>query len=88
MLGLIAVGIAVVRARRWRGLLRWLPLASSLLIPVDLVAMALLGPWPEIVVRASYMALSYAALGLVLALRPEDAQPPADLRNEERLAIA
>lgn len=66
MLGLVAVGVTVARTRRWPSPLRWMPLAASLLIPVDIVAMLLFGPWAEIVVRAIYMSTTYGALGILL----------------------
>lgn len=66
MLGLVAVAVTVARARRWPSPLRWMPLAASLLIPVDIVVMLLFGPWAEIVVRALYMSATYGALGILL----------------------
>lgn len=66
MLGLVFVGVAVARARRWPTPLRWFPLAAGLLIPVDIAAMLLFGPWTEIVVRAAYMSATYGALGVLL----------------------
>lgn len=84
MLGLVAVGVAVARAGRWTGALRWLPLAASLLLPVDVVAMVLLGPELEIVVRAAWMAVTYGLLGGLLlrggvpvASAPAHAHPTA-----------
>ena len=67
MLGLVAVGVMVLRARQWPSPLRWLPLAASLLLPVDILSMLLLGPWAEIVVRALYLSATYGALGVLLA---------------------
>lgn len=69
MLGLVVVGVAVARANRWPGPLRWLPLAASLLLPFDILSMLLLGPWPAIVARAAYMTVTYGALGLLLLRR-------------------
>lgn len=66
MLGLVAVGAGVVRARRWPSPLRWMPLAASLLIPVDIVSMLLFGAWAEIVIRATYMTATYVALGVLV----------------------
>lgn len=66
MLGLVAVAVTVVRADRWPSPLRWMPLAASLLIPVDVVTMLLFGPWTEIVVRSLYMSATYGALGVLL----------------------
>jgi hypothetical protein len=82
MLGLVAVGIAVLRARRWPGALRWLPLAAGLLIPVDIVTMVLFGPRVEIAVRAAYMTLAYGALGLRLVRWGGPEQPQ---RSSEQL---
>ncbi len=51
MVGFIAVGVMVARARRWPAPLRYLPLAASLLIPVD-IAFA----WAPEDVRTAVMA--------------------------------
>lgn len=65
MAWLIVVGIAVVRARRWPSPARWLPLAASLLLPVD-IAFSWTGEWPSLIIRAAYLALAYTALGWVI----------------------
>ena len=65
MLGLIVIGILVVRAGRWPRPLRYLPLVASLLIPVD-IAVA----WAPDVVRntvmGAYLAVTYGLLGLAM----------------------
>jgi hypothetical protein len=65
MAGLIAVGILVVRARRWPAPTRYLPLVASLLIPVDLAV-----SWAPAGIRTTvtglYLALAYGLLGLAL----------------------
>lgn len=88
MLGLIAVGITVVRARRWPSPLRWLPLAAGLLLPVDIVAMILLGPSAEIAARAAYLSATYVALGVLLVREPPVTAPDRDhvARGQERAA--
>lgn len=73
MLGLVAVAVAVACSRRWPSPLRWMPLAASLLIPVDIVTMLLFGAWTEIVVRAVYLSATYGALGLLLVRHASDA---------------
>jgi hypothetical protein len=66
MVGLIVIGVLVVRARRWPAPLRYLPLAASLLIPID-IAVA----WAPNALRPAitgvYMALAYGVLGLGIA---------------------
>lgn len=67
MVGLIVVGVAVLRAARWPVPARYLPLVASLLIPVDIILMMLgLGAWAQIVVRAVYLAVAYTLVGLAV----------------------
>jgi hypothetical protein len=65
MAGLIVVGILVARARRWPAPTRYLPLAASLLIPVDIAI-----SWAPDRVRSTvtvlYLGLAYGLLGLAL----------------------
>ncbi|MFI5912259.1 hypothetical protein [Dactylosporangium sp. NPDC051541] len=65
MAGLIAVGVLVARAGRWPAPLRHLPLAASLLIPVDLAI-----SWAPTGVRTTvtglYLAVAYGLLGLAM----------------------
>lgn len=68
MAGLIVVGIVVAVARRWPSPLRWLPLAASLLIPVD-IAVAASGASDPVrdLVMGGYLAVAYGVLGLMVA---------------------
>jgi hypothetical protein len=67
MVGLVVVGIVVARAGRWPSPARYLPLAASLLIPVDIALMAAgLGLEAQNVVRSAYLTLAYAALGVAI----------------------
>lgn len=65
MLGLIAVGIAVARARRWPGLARWLPLAASLLIVVDIALMSLPVEVSHVLTFV-YLGVAYTLLGAAI----------------------
>jgi hypothetical protein len=64
MLGLIVVGIQVIRARRWPTPVLYLPLAASLLLPIDIVVMAFATDRTQLFVRALYLAVAYLALGV------------------------
>ena len=67
MLGLIIVGVLVVRAQRWPAPGRYLPLTASLLLPVDIIVIvAGLDEWGQIIVRSAYLAVTYTLLGLWL----------------------
>lgn len=67
MAGLLVVGVVVALARRWPSPLRYLPLAASLLIPVD-IAVAASGAADPVrdLVMGGYLALAYGALGLAI----------------------
>lgn len=75
MAGLIVIGVLVARAARWPSPLRYLPLAASLLIPVD-IAVA----WtPDLVrnaVMGVYLAVSYGLLGLALIRQASQLETP------------
>ena len=65
MAGLIVVGVFVLRARRWPSPSRYLPLAASLLIPVDIVlSVAGLSAESQTVARSAYLAIAYSLLGI------------------------
>jgi hypothetical protein len=67
MVGLIVVGIVVAKVGRWPSPARYLPVAASLLIPVDIAVMAAgLGLEAQNVVRSAYLTLAYAALGVAI----------------------
>lgn len=64
-LGMILAGVAVLRARRWRGWQRGVPLLCGLyLVPLTLVLFAILGG-PSFLVLAGY-GLCWLALGAAL----------------------
>lgn len=63
---LIPVGITVARVRRWPSPARWAPLIASLVIPVDLIV-SQADEWPRLIVFATYLSLSYGALGILIA---------------------
>jgi hypothetical protein len=65
MAGLIVIGVLVARAARWPSPLRYLPLAASLLIPVD-IAVAWTPDEVRNAVMGAYLAVSYGLLGLAL----------------------
>jgi len=65
MAGLIVVGVLVLIARRWPAPTRYLPLAASLLIPIDVAV-----SWAPSAVRdaitALYLAVAYGLLGIAV----------------------
>ena len=70
MIGMFAIGIRIAIAGRWTGAARWWPLGAESWAPVNIpVAQALpaLSPY----VAAGHLLVGYAALGVVLVLRPE-----------------
>ena len=66
MVGFIVVGALVARAGVWPSPVRWLPLAASLLIPVDI---AVIGAPADVrtAVMGVYLSVMYGACGLALA---------------------
>ncbi|MGY1750870.1 hypothetical protein [Modestobacter sp. SYSU DS0511] len=70
MIGMFAIGIRIAIAGRWRGAARFWPLGAEswapVVIPVSAVLPDVAGP-----VAAAHLLLGYAALGVVLARRPE-----------------
>jgi hypothetical protein len=69
MLGMFAIGIRIAIAGRWTGAARWWPLGAESWAPVNIpIALALptLSPY----VAAGHLLVGYAALGVVLMLRP------------------
>ncbi|WP_344899057.1 hypothetical protein [Actinomadura meridiana] len=77
MLGMLVIGIAVVRVGRYRGLLRWQVLLCGLWLVVAGVGEAVLGDdngtYPGLV----WLGLSYGILGLRLAVTPRIILPAA-----------
>jgi hypothetical protein len=70
MTGLIVVGVLVVLSRRWPAPTRYLPLAASLVIPID-IAMS----WAPVAVRDAfiplYLAFAYGLLGISMVLQAD-----------------
>ncbi|MGY1644470.1 hypothetical protein ACI782_25490 [Geodermatophilus sp. SYSU D00703] len=70
MIGMFLIGIRIAIAGRWTGAARWWPLGAESWAPVNIPiagALPALSPY----VAAGHLLVGYAALGLVLALRPE-----------------
>jgi hypothetical protein len=70
MLGMFAIGIRIAIAARWTGAARWWPAVAESWAPVNIpIAQALpdLSPF----FAAGHLLVGYAALGVVLVLRPE-----------------
>ncbi len=70
MLWLIILGISVARARRWPGVLRWMPLAASLWFPVSILALAA-GEWAGLLVASVWLAGTYVPMGWIMAARAQ-----------------
>ncbi|MGY1603305.1 hypothetical protein [Geodermatophilus sp. SYSU D00815] len=70
MLGMFAIGIRIAIAGRWRGAARVWPAVAESWAPVCVPAAALL-PAAAPYIAAGHLLAGYAALGLVLALRPD-----------------
>lgn len=73
MAGLILVGAMVARAGRWPTPLRYLPLAASLLIPVDIAFSWAPEPARDVVMGV-YLAVTYGLTGLAV-IRQVDQLP-------------
>ncbi|WP_409329204.1 hypothetical protein [Trujillonella humicola] len=70
MIGMFAIGIRIAVAGRWTGAARWWPLGAESWAPINIPiagALPALSPY----VAAGHLLVGYAALGVVLALRPE-----------------
>ena len=83
MVGLIVVGVMVLRARQWPAPLRYLPLVASILIPVD-IAVASASDDVRNAVMGAYLAASYGLLGAVI-LREASGLAAASRRTAPRL---
>lgn len=84
LVGLIIVGVLVLRARRWPTPIRYLPLLASLYIPVEIAV-----SWAPDTVRdaisAMHLALAYGLLGFMItrdAVRLSGLQPSANRADE------
>lgn len=74
-IAMLASAIAIARMGRWRGALRWLPLAGALWLPVALIGEAALGDPGSVWVFGGWMAITYGALGALLVARPDAVRP-------------
>ena len=83
MLGLIAVGVAIARAGRWPGAARWLPLAASLLLVLD-IALVWLPLENSHVITFVYLAVSYTLLGVAVSRDVAPLLPSGDAARRER----
>jgi hypothetical protein len=65
LVGLIVVGVLVLRARRWPAPIRYLPLLAGLYIPVEL-AISWAPDTARVATTALYLALAYGLLGATI----------------------
>lgn len=77
MLGMLVLGIAVVRVGRFRGLLRWQVLLCGLWLVVAGVGEAALGDDSGLYPGLVWLGVSYGLLGLRLAVTPRIVLPAA-----------
>ncbi|MEV6301497.1 hypothetical protein AB0M02_18955 [Actinoplanes sp. NPDC051861] len=70
MLGMFVIGVKIAFAGRWQGPARWYPLIAESWVFVTLPAMGIFGATAGRFVGATHLLVGYAALGLLLALRP------------------
>lgn len=71
MLGMFVIGIKVAFAGRWQGVLRWYPLVAETWAVVTVPTFAIFGDGIARWVGATHLLIGYAALGLLLARRPD-----------------
>jgi len=71
MLGMFVIGIKVAVAGRWQGALRFWPLVAETWAVVTVPTFLILGDTPARWVGGVHLVIGYAALGLLLARRPE-----------------
>ncbi|WP_214409013.1 hypothetical protein [Sphaerisporangium fuscum] len=71
MLGMFAISVKLAFAARWRGELRWWPLVAESWAVVTVPTFLLLGDEPSRWVGGGHLLIGYAALGVLLARRPE-----------------
>ncbi|MEU4427223.1 hypothetical protein AB0F81_41920 [Actinoplanes sp. NPDC024001] len=71
MLGMFVIGVKIAFAGRWQGLARWYPLVAESWVFVTLPAMGIFGATVGRFVGATHLLIGYAALGVLLALRPQ-----------------
>ncbi|MCD2185684.1 hypothetical protein [Actinomycetospora soli] len=71
MLGMAIIGVKVAVAGRWRGALRVWPVVAETWIFVALPSLAIFGQTVGSVIAGAHFLVGYAALGTILAIRPE-----------------
>ncbi|MBG0560150.1 hypothetical protein [Actinoplanes aureus] len=71
MLGMLVIGVKIAFAGRWQGLARWYPLIAESWVFITLPAMGIFGITVGRFVGATHLLVGYAALGVLLALRPQ-----------------
>jgi hypothetical protein len=71
MLGMFVIGIKVAVAGRWRGTLRAWPLLAETWAVVTVPTFLIVGEPVSSWVGGTHLLVGYAALGLLLARRPE-----------------
>lgn len=71
MLGMLIIGVKIAFAGRWQGLARWYPLIAESWVFITLPAMGIFGVTVGRFVGATHLLIGYAALGILLALRPQ-----------------
>ena len=71
MLGMFVIGIKVAVAGRWQGALRWWPMVAETWAVVTVPTFLVLGDGAARWVGGTHLLIGYAALGVLLARRPE-----------------
>ncbi|WP_214318836.1 hypothetical protein [Nonomuraea sediminis] len=71
MLGMMVIAIKLAVAGRWRGTLRWWPLIAESWAVVTVPSFLLLGDSVSNWVGGLHLIVGYAALGVLMAVRPE-----------------
>ena len=71
MLGMFIIGIKLLVAGRWRGVLRLWPMVAETWAIVTVAAAAIVGRVAGDWVGASHLLIGYVILGVLLARRPE-----------------
>ncbi|MFC4062324.1 hypothetical protein ACFOWE_28825 [Planomonospora corallina] len=75
MLGMFVIAVKIAVAGRWRGPLRWWPLLAESWVVVTLPVLAIFGDGVSRWVGGGHLLVGYAALGVLLARRPELTAP-------------
>ncbi|MDQ3502359.1 MAG: hypothetical protein M3486_01900 [Actinomycetota bacterium] len=77
MLGLVPVGVYILRAGVWTSPARYLPLIASLWLPLDIMATVIGGDSAGLAFRTAWLAVVWGGLGLLIARGPADADSVA-----------